>query len=105
MTSAAEQEAKQLDSVTDMVQEKELDASKATEAMAALSRPGTEVATTNGTDLKTIAVSRESIALLVEQLEVTEDVATFALREAAASLSGQDENEIVAEALRQLITS
>jgi len=50
-------------------------------------------------------VSRESIALLVEQLEVTEDVATFALREAAASLSGQEENEIVAEALRQLITS
>jgi hypothetical protein len=39
MASAAEQEAKQLDSVTDRVQEKELDASKATEAMAGFNRP------------------------------------------------------------------
>lgn len=99
----AEDEAKQLDSVTDRVQEKELDASRANEALGALSSGAAASSTTDAS--KTIAVKKEDVDLIVTELEVTEDEATEALRKAAAAegsgnLEGQ---KLVAAALRMLV--
>ena len=71
-------EAKQLDSVTDVVQEKELDASKAQEAMSALA---TSAASVKDLNAAALTVSKEDVAFIVDQLEVTEDVATKMLRD------------------------
>jgi NACalpha-BTF3-like transcription factor len=99
MTEAAQ--AAQLDSVTDRVTETELDASKAQEAMSALS-------TTNPEDdakaaaLASVAVSKEDVALIVSEMEVTEEVAERVLREVALELK---EGNVLEEALRKLVTS
>lgn len=84
MTKEEHHAKQQLDSVTDVVQEKELDASKAQEAMSALATSKAQTADANGA-LQTIAVSKEHIAFITNQLEVTDDVATLALRKAAAA--------------------
>mmetsp|Transcript_9840 Transcript_9840/g.15222 ORF Transcript_9840/g.15222 Transcript_9840/m.15222 type:complete len:99 (-) Transcript_9840:1057-1353(-) len=97
MTAA--EEAKQLDSVTDVVQEKELDASKAQEAMSALSSSGLE-RTANSLDH--IQVSKEDVELIVSTLEVTDEIATKTLRQVYVD---QDGKHNVAEALRRLVTS
>lgn len=98
MTAA--EEAKQLDSVTDVVQEKELDDSKAQQAMASL-------AATTKSQLaaapSSIAVSKEDVALIVSEMEITEDEATRVLREVAEDVG--DGKSIVEEALRRLVTS
>ena len=96
MTKQDQDEAKQLDSVTDVVQEKELDASKAQEAMSALS---TASASVKDQQAAASQVSKEDVALVIDQLEVTEDVAIRALMEVAG-----EEKPVVA-ALRKLITS
>ena len=98
MTAA--EEAKQLDSVTDMVQEKELDATKAQEAMSSLSKntKKDEIGAASK-----IAVSKEDVALIVSEMEVTEDVAERALRDVADQVEpGQS---LLAAALRKLVTS
>jgi len=93
--SVAAQEAKQLDSVTDRVQEKELDESKAMEAMKSFQ--AVNLVSTDET--KAVAVLKEDVLLIVSELEVSEEVATKALREV-----GQGPNAVV-DALRLLITS
>jgi len=104
-----EDEAKQLDSVTDRVQEKELDESRATQALGALST--TTSSTTSGlaaastSSINTIHVKKEDVDIIMEELEVTEDEAMAALRAELgvdANLEGQ---ELVAAALRRLVTS
>lgn len=99
---AAEQEAKQLDSVTDRYEEKELDASKAQLAISALSTNSANAATVE----KVVAVSKEDVALIVSELEVTEEVAERVLREVALQdgVGGDGESMVVA-ALRRLVTS
>jgi NACalpha-BTF3-like transcription factor len=94
------EEAKQLDSVTDNVKEAEcIDASKAQKAMSALSTLHEDDKTTA---LATVAVSKEDVAFIVSELEVTEEVAERALREVAADA---EEGKMVVAALRKLVTS
>ena len=97
MGTQAEQ-AKQLDSVTDRVQERELDASKAQEAMTALSAQQASAAADTASQ---VAVSKEDVALIMSEMEVTEDVATRALR----SVTVEDGASRVVEALRHLVTT
>lgn len=100
MTAAAE--AKQLDSVTDRVQEKELDESKANQAMAALTSSANKASAAKN---KQVAVLREDIDVIVEELEVTEDVAAEALRAAALEDGELKGESLIASALRRLVTS
>ncbi len=100
MTAAAE--AKQLDSVTDRVQEKELDESKANQAMAALTSSSNKASAAKN---KQVAVLREDVDVIIEELEVTEDVAAEALRAAALENSELKGESLVASALRRLVTS
>eukprot|EP00568_Trieres_chinensis_P007839 CAMPEP_0183302694 /NCGR_PEP_ID=MMETSP0160_2-20130417/8384_1 /TAXON_ID=2839 ORGANISM="Odontella Sinensis, Strain Grunow 1884" /NCGR_SAMPLE_ID=MMETSP0160_2 /ASSEMBLY_ACC=CAM_ASM_000250 /LENGTH=102 /DNA_ID=CAMNT_0025465497 /DNA_START=152 /DNA_END=460 /DNA_ORIENTATION=- len=100
----AEEEAKQLDSVTDVVQEKEFDASKAQQAMTALSAAPPAGSKGGGAaGKKAVSVSKEDVAVIVAELEVTEDVAEKALREASAE-AGEGKSPLEA-ALRQLIAA
>ena len=110
MVSEAEKEAKQLDSVTDMVKETELDANKAQQAMSALSTTKQEDADGKATALAAISVSKDDVALIVSELDVSEDVAERALREVALAAGenggagATDDNKMVVAALRQLVT-
>ena len=94
----AEEEAKQLDSVTDRVQETELDASRSNKALSALNNSKL------GATAASISVKKEDVDVIVSELEVTEDEAAAALRAVAAegSVSG---GSLVTEALRRLVTS
>ena len=127
----AKAQAAQLDSVTDVVQEQEVDATRALQAMNAFlsdgsgnsnagnTRASTAASPTLSNDLQqklnitsnvTAAVIRsEDVQLICNELEVTEDVATQALRD-AANESGDvkatdDKDALVTLALRKLITS
>lgn len=96
---AAEEEAKrkQLDSVTDRVQEKEFDASVAKDAVTALRRKSENQAQ----EAQDVAVSKEDVDLIVEQLEVTREEAEKALRE----VKEEDGRSAVYWALKKLVTS
>jgi NACalpha-BTF3-like transcription factor len=101
MGTEAEQ-AKQLDSVTDVVQEKELDASKAQEAMSALSAQKADQSLDAGA--QAVAVSKEDVALIMSEMEVTEDVAERALRSVTLPADDSSSSRLV-EALRHLVTN
>jgi len=106
-TNGSTAEAKQLDSVTDVVQEQELDASKAEQAMNALSSD--DIKKKGGSDSKATAlaaviVSKEDIAAIVDEMEVTEEMAEKVLREVAISMGGNPSGMVEA-ALRKLVTS
>mmetsp|Transcript_15876 Transcript_15876/g.24032 ORF Transcript_15876/g.24032 Transcript_15876/m.24032 type:complete len:93 (+) Transcript_15876:76-354(+) len=90
----AEEEAKQLDSVTDRVQETELDESRSNQALSALNSAKSGSATA-----ASISVKKEDVDVIVAELEVTEDEAAAALRDVAA------EGGNLADALRRLVTS
>jgi len=96
MTTQAEQ-AQQLDSVTDRVQESELDASKAQQAMSALNSTKSKGASADAASK--VAVKKEDVDLIMSEMEVTQDVAERALRIVKPS----DENQRVVEALRVLV--
>jgi NACalpha-BTF3-like transcription factor len=90
----AEEEAKQLDSVTDRVQETELDASRSNKALSALNSAKSGLAAA-----ASISVKKEDIDVIVAELEVSEDEAAAALRVVAA------EGGNLTDALRKLVTS
>lgn len=99
----AEDEAKQLDSVTDRHQEKDFDEGKAKEAMSALTSntaAGSGAGDKSSASDKDIKVTKEDIAVIVAELEVTEDEAKAALRSTAS-----DGKTSVAAALRMLVVS
>jgi len=96
----AQEQAKQLDSVTDRVQEKEVDATKAQQAMTALSTAGEEGQLAAA---EALAVSKEDVDLIVSELEVTSEAAQMALREVALEVKEGD--SLVVAALRKLATS
>lgn len=98
MGTQAEQ-AQQLDSVTDRVQESELDASKAQQAMQGLTSANNKSTTADAASQ--VAVSKEDVALVMSEMEVTQDIAERALR----SVKPPDESKRVVEALRHLVTS
>jgi NACalpha-BTF3-like transcription factor len=97
----AEAEAKQLDSVTDVVTETELDASKVQQAMSALSTAKQED-DGNAAALASVAVSKEDVALIVSELEVSEEIAERVLREVASEAK---EGKMLEAALRKLVRS
>jgi NACalpha-BTF3-like transcription factor len=104
MTS--EDEAKQLDSVTDRVLEKDLDESRATQALGAL----TNAAAADAARGSAFVARKEDVVIIMDELEVTEDEAVAALRAAAAEVGGEDGNplggqSLVAAALRRLVLS
>ena len=102
MAHEAENEAKQLDSVTDRQEEKDFDESKAAEAMSALSSAAdTKAGESDGNTA--VKVSKEDVAVIVKELEVTEDEAKAALRAAAAEV-GEGQSPVGA-ALRRLVVS
>eukprot|EP00579_Thalassiosira_antarctica_P000096 CAMPEP_0201868888 /NCGR_PEP_ID=MMETSP0902-20130614/2605_1 /ASSEMBLY_ACC=CAM_ASM_000551 /TAXON_ID=420261 /ORGANISM="Thalassiosira antarctica, Strain CCMP982" /LENGTH=103 /DNA_ID=CAMNT_0048394289 /DNA_START=102 /DNA_END=413 /DNA_ORIENTATION=+ len=102
--TAEHDEANQIESVTDRVQEKELDASRANQALGALST--TTLST--GEDDASSTVKKEDVDVIVAELEVTEDEAEAALR-AAAAVGGNgsviEGQELVAAALRRLVVA
>lgn len=95
---AAEAEAKQLDSVTDVVKEAEIDTAKAQEAIGLISAK--EENDHKAAALAAVSISKEDVALIVSELEVTEEVAERVLRE--VSLEAKEGN-VVEAALRALI--
>lgn len=128
----AKAQAAQLDSVTDVVHEQEVDATRALQAMNAFlsdssgtssnntSTAGTSNAATTSLDSDleqkltitanvTAAVIRsEDVQLICSELDVTEDVATQALRD-AANESGDavvtdEKDALVILALRKLVS-
>ena len=94
-------EAKQLDSVTDMVQEQELDASQALQAMSALSSDKKKDDHKSAA-LASVVVKKEDIAQVVEEMEVSEELAEKVLREVAVE---GHQSKMVEAALRKLVTS
>lgn len=98
----AENQAKQLDSVTDRVEEQEVDLTKAQEAMTSLSAPSAEKEAAEA-ELQAVVVSKDDVKLICDELEVTEELASRTLREVARDV--KEGESLVAVALRKLITS
>mmetsp|Transcript_5037 Transcript_5037/g.9569 ORF Transcript_5037/g.9569 Transcript_5037/m.9569 type:complete len:109 (+) Transcript_5037:231-557(+) len=102
MTAA--DEAKQLDSVTDRVMDQEsMSASKATEAMSALASKRNK--DDQDVLLDSIQVSKEDVDLIVAELEVTDEMATKALKEVMSQGLVSEGQSAVGEALRKLIVT
>jgi|UPI000581A811 hypothetical protein len=99
MAAEAEAQAKQLDSVTDRVDEQEVDGTKAQEAMNALMTKNEA----NVSAADQVAVSKEDVAAIVDELEVTEELAERTLRQAALEM--RDSDSVLFVALRKLVTS
>lgn len=98
----AADEAKQLDSVTDRIADKEsMDANKATAAMSSLNAKKVDGLKD---DLSAIQVSKEDIDLIVDELEVTDDEAEKALKCVKAEGLVNDDKLAVGEALRRLVS-
>jgi hypothetical protein len=93
--TAEDQEAKQLDSVTDRVQETELDESRSNKALSALNSAKSGSAAAASISV----VKKEDVDVICAELEVTEDEAAAALRDVAA------EGGNLTDALRRLVTS
>ena len=98
------EQAKQLDSVTDKVEEKTLDAAKAQEAMGALS---VGKATRKVEAVEKLKFVQQDVDLICDELDVTEETAKRALREAAVELgaSKREGQALVVCALKKLVTS
>jgi NACalpha-BTF3-like transcription factor len=103
----AQAQAKQLDSVTDVVQEQEVDAARAQEAMSALSTNAEDAALSEVQQAAANAVTQPDIDLICSELDVTEELAIRTLREVAMELGLTKRNgdALVVAALRKLVTS
>jgi hypothetical protein len=103
----AKAQAKQLDSVTDFVQEQEVDATRAQEAMSSLSSNHQDLALTESQQAVANAILQEDVDLIVSELDVTEELAVRTLRDVAVELSitKRDGDALVVAALRKLVTS
>mmetsp|Transcript_20849 Transcript_20849/g.57972 ORF Transcript_20849/g.57972 Transcript_20849/m.57972 type:complete len:101 (-) Transcript_20849:517-819(-) len=97
-----EEQAKQLDSVTDRVTETELDASKAQEAMSALSTAKKEE-DSKASAIAAMSISKDDVKLIVQEMEVTEELADQTLREVGVDLNTND--KLLEHALRRLVKS
>lgn len=103
----AKAQAKQLDSVTDVVQEQEVDAARAQEAMSALSSNREDSALTESQQAAANAVIQQDVDLICAELDVTEELAVQTLRDVAVELglTKRDGDALVVAALRKLVTS
>jgi NACalpha-BTF3-like transcription factor len=100
MAAEAEDQARQLDSVTDNYEEQEIDVAKAQQAMSAWST-GTQKDALSEADQ--IAVSSEDVELIMSELEVSEEMAKRTLRQVAVDVKEGD--SVVVAALRKLVTA
>ena len=101
----ADDEAKQLDSVTDRVQEHEtLDSSKAKSAMAALTS-SSSAGMSDQKKLAKIKISKEDVDVIVNELEVSEDIADRVLREVISEGVVGEGGSPLGEALRRLLVA
>lgn len=101
----AKDEAKQLDSVTDRFQENEtLDSSKAKSAMAVLISNSAS-GLPDHKMLAKIQISKEDVDVIVNELEVSEDVADRTLREVIFEGAVKEGKSPLGEALRRLLNS
>jgi hypothetical protein len=81
LTMAAQaQEANQLESITDRIEDQDIDDGKTELAMLALATAD-KVEATKATALSSVEVSKDDVAVIMEELEVTEDIAELVLRE------------------------
>jgi hypothetical protein len=98
-----ENQAKQLDSVTDRVEEDQMDSSRAMSSLGAMSSH------LGAADAKALAAVRPAdVQVICDELDVTEDVAAQTLRRVAAAqpglaTEGEDADAWVAAALALLI--
>lgn len=96
-------EAKQLDSVTDRVQENEtLDSSKALTAMAALKSKALS-GIPDSKQLAKIEISKSDVDILVNELEITDDIADRVLREVIFEGAVGEGESALGVALRRLL--
>mmetsp|Transcript_10306 Transcript_10306/g.18812 ORF Transcript_10306/g.18812 Transcript_10306/m.18812 type:complete len:107 (-) Transcript_10306:2184-2504(-) len=104
---AAEAEAKQLESVTDRVVEAELDASKAQQAMTALSTANKDDDVKKAAALAAVAISKDDVSVIVHELEVSEEVAESVLREVSLECNKDATTKVnvLETALRRLLSS
>ena len=94
----AEDEAKQLDSVTDQVKETELDSSRASQALGAL-------AAAKKLEAKSITVKSEDIDVIVEELECLREEAVEALRKSLEEDGSLEGDSLIVAALTRLVVS
>jgi hypothetical protein len=99
-----ENQAKQLDSVTDRVEEDQMDSSRAMSSLGAMS---SHLGAGGAAADKALAVRPADVQVLCDELDVTEDVAAQTLRRVAAAQPGlstdADAEAWVAAALTFLI--
>jgi polyhydroxyalkanoate synthesis regulator protein len=94
-------EAKQLDSVTDRIAEKDaVEEHKAKDAMAALKSTGDDSRTKV---LDSIQVDQKDVDVIVDELEVTEDVARGVLKDVIFEGLVKEGTSALEEALRRLL--
>jgi len=108
MAAEEEAQAKQLDSVTDVVQEQEVDATKAQQAMNALSPDSRkDSALSDSEHLAANVIVKEDVDLIVSELDVTEDLARRTLRLAAVEngITKREGDALVVAAMKKLVTS
>lgn len=94
----AEDEAKQLDSVTDQVKETELDSSRANQALGAL-------ATAKTLEAKSITVKPEDIDVIVQELECLREEAAEALRKSLEENESLEGDSLIVAAMTRLVVS
>ena len=97
-----DQEAKQLDSVTDLVQGKDLDENRARDAISALA--SSNISKVSDSIHTSVQVSKEDIDFIVHELEITDEAAERALRKVITDGIPDDQTALTA-ALLLLITS
>lgn len=106
MAAEAQAQAKQLDSVTDVVQDTELDASKAQQAMLSALQGGSGAQQAADGGVATLKVNRDDVALIVQEFDgtVTDDMAERTLREVYAETRAEGD-ALLEAALRRLLTA
>lgn len=108
MATDEAKQAQQLDSVTDVVQEQEVDIAKAQQALSSFSSKAncSEDHHNNNkstTEQQGMALAQEDVDLIVAELEVTEEKARKTLRQVANDWP-EGGTPLVVAALRQLVT-
>lgn len=106
MAAEAEAQAKQLDSVTDNVQDTELDASKVQQAMASVGGGGNNLDVSSSARSSTFKVSKDHVKLIVDEFDgyITEDQAEKTLRDINFETKLDSGDELLKAALRKLVT-
>ena len=103
MAAEAQAQAKQLDSVTDVVQDTELDASKVQQAMASVGGGVASAAAVSST----FKVSKDHVKIIVDEFDgyFTEDQAEKVLRDAHVESKLEGGDELLKAALQKLLAS